>query len=113
VIRREALSKQEAVPQAIKVGNLEINFTRHQVSSGGHILALSPKEYELLAFLMRNQGQVFTRDHLLERIWGYDYAGDTRTVDVHIRWLRQKIEDDPSHPVHLLAVWGVGYKFEG
>ena len=113
MMRREALSKQEAVPQAIKVGNLEINFTRNQVSSGGSILALSPKEFELFAFLVRNRGQVFTRDHLLERVWGYDYAGDTRTVDVHIRWLRQKIEDDPSHPVHLLAVRGVGYKFEG
>jgi two-component system OmpR family response regulator len=74
---------------------------------------LSPKEFDLLAFLASNQARVFSRDYLLEKVWGYDYAGDTRTVDVHIRWLRQKIEVDPAHPRHLLTVRGVGYKFEG
>ena len=113
MMKRETLSKQEAVPPAIKIANLEIDFARHQVSRGGLALDLSLREFELLAFLARNRGQVFSRDHLLERVWGYDYAGNTRTVDVHIRWLRQKIEDDPSHPRHLLAVRGVGYKFEG
>lgn len=110
--KQEVLSKQEAVPQAIKIANLEINFARHKVSRGSLTLDLSPKEFELLAFLLRNRGQVFGRDHLLEKVWGYDYAGDTRTVDVHIRWLRQKIEDDPAHPRHLLTMRGVGYKFE-
>ena len=112
MMKQEALSKQETVPPAIKIANLEVDPARHQVWRGGLALDLSPREFELLAFLVRNRGQVFTRDHLLERVWGYDYAGDTRTVDVHIRWLRQKIEDDPSHPEHLLAVRGVGYKFE-
>ena len=112
MMKQEALSKQETVPPAMKIANLEVDPARHQVWRGGLALDLSPREFELLAFLVRNRGQVFTRDHLLERVWGYDYAGDTRTVDVHIRWLRQKIEDDPSHPEHLLAVRGVGYKFE-
>ena len=113
MIKQETLSKEETAPQPIKIANLEIDLTRHQVSRGESIVDLSPKEFELLAFLARNRGQIFTRDHLLEKVWGYDYAGDTRTVDVHIRWLRQKMEDDPSHPRHLLAVRGVGYKFEG
>jgi two-component system OmpR family response regulator len=113
MMRQETPSKQEVVPQAMKIANLEINFARHQVWRGGLALDLSPREFELLAFLVKNRGQVFSRDHLLEKVWGYDYAGDTRTVDVHIRWLRQKIEDDPSHPAHLLTVRGVGYKFEG
>ena len=112
MMKQEALSKQETVPSAIKIANLEVDPARHQVWRGGLALDLSPREFELLVFLVRNRGQVFTRDHLLERVWGYDYAGDTRTVDVHIRWLRQKIEDDPSRPEHLLAVRGVGYKFE-
>ena len=113
MIKQETLSKEKTAPQPIKIANLEIDLTRHQVSCGRSIVDLSLKEFELLAFLAINQGQVFTRDHLLERVWGYDYAGDTRTVDVHIRWLRQKIEDDPSHPKHLLAVRGIGYKFGG
>ena len=76
-------------------------------------MALKPKEYELLAFLLRNQGRAFTRDQLLNQVWGYDFAGDSRTVDVHIRWLREKIEDEPSKPVRLITVRGTGYRFEG
>jgi two-component system OmpR family response regulator len=97
----------------VKIANLKIDCARHEVSLGDSILDLSPKGFELLAFLARNRGRAFTRDYLLEKVWGYDYAGDTRTVDVHIRWLRQKIEADPAHPQHLLTVRGVGYKFEG
>lgn len=113
MMKQETPSKQEVVPQTMKVANLEIDFARHQAWRGGLALDLSPREFKLLAFLLRNQGQVFSRDHLLEKVWGYDFAGDTRTVDVHIRWLRQKVEDAPSHPAHLLTVRGVGYKFEG
>ena len=113
MMRQETLARQEATPTAIQVADLEIDFARHQVWRRGVVLDLSPKEFELLAFLARNRGLVFSRNQLLEKVWGYDYAGDTKTVDVHIRWLRQKIEDDPSHPRHLLAVRGVGYKFEG
>ncbi len=118
MLRRSEMMKQEMVsaletgPPVIKVADLEVDLDRHQVSLGGSILDLSPKEFDLLAFLVRNRGRVFSRDYLLEKVWGYDYAGDTRTVDVHIRWLRQKIEVDPAHPNRLLTVRGVGYKFE-
>jgi two-component system OmpR family response regulator len=106
-------SAQETAPSIIKVGDLEIDFARHKVSQSGTTIDLSPKEFDLLAFLVKNREQVFSRDQLLEKVWGYDYAGDTRTVDVHVRWLRQKIEADPANPIHLLTVRGIGYKFEG
>jgi DNA-binding response OmpR family regulator len=79
----------------------------------GVMLKLSPKEFDLLVFLMRNRGQVFNREHLVEKVWGYDYAGTAHTVDVHIRSLRQKIEDDPRSPEHPITIHGFGYKFEG
>ena len=106
-------SAKETTPSIIKVGGLEIDFARHKVSQSGTTIDLSPKEFDLLAFLLKNREQVFSRDQLLEKVWGYDYAGDTRTVDVHIRWLRQKIEVAPANPRHLLTVRGIGYKFEG
>jgi two-component system OmpR family response regulator len=104
---------KETTTSLIKVGEIEIDLARHRVSRGSTLIDLSPKEFDLLAFLVKNKEQVFSRDQLLEKIWGYDYAGDTRTVDVHIRWLRQKIESDPANPRHLLTVRGIGYKFEG
>ena len=113
MMRTAASSVQETAPSIIKVGDLEIDFARHKVSQSSTIIDLSPKEFDLLAFLVKNREQVFSRDQLLEKVWGYDYAGDTRTVDVHIRWLRQKIEVDPANPKHLLTVRGIGYKFEG
>ena len=113
MMKQESLSEEKDMPPAIKVGDLRIDFARHQASLGDSILDLSPKEFEILALLVKNRKRVFTRDYLLEKVWGYDYTGDTRTVDVHIRWLRQKFEADPAHPQHLLTVRGVGYKFEG
>ena len=107
------ISAKETAPSLIKVGDLEIDFARHKVSQSGTIIDLSPKEFDLLAFLIKNREQVFSRDQLLEKVWDYDYAGDTRTVDVHVRWLRQKIEADPANPIHLLTVRGIGYKFGG
>jgi DNA-binding response OmpR family regulator len=98
---------------SIKIGDLEVDTARHRASLAGVVLELSPKEFDLLAFLTRNKGLVFSREHLLEKVWGYDFAGDTRTVDVHIRWLRQKIEADPSQPKYLVTVRGTGYKLEG
>jgi two-component system OmpR family response regulator len=100
-------------PASLKIGNLEVDVARHQVSLSGAALELSPKEFDLLAFLAKNRGLVFNREQLLEKVWGYDYAGDTRTVDVHIRWLRQKIETNPAHPKRLVTVRGTGYKLEG
>ena len=74
-------------------------------------MPVKPKAFELLAFLLRHPGQVFTRDQLLEHVWGYDYAGETRTVDVHVHWLRSRIEADPAHPAFIHTVRGVGYVF--
>jgi two-component system OmpR family response regulator len=96
----------------LKGGDIEIDLGRHMASLRGSPLTLTPKEFDLLAFFLRNQGLVFSRDQLLEKIWGYDYAGDTRTVDVHVRWLREKIETDPGKPRHLVTVRGVGYRLE-
>src|SRR5512136_2460899 len=118
MLRRTEMMKREAVSDAgtaltcLKIGDFEIDAARHRVSRGGAAIALSRMEFALLEFLARNQGQVFSRDHLLEKVWSYDFAGDTRTVDVHVSWLRHKIEADPAHPKHLVTVRGVGYKFE-
>ena len=76
-------------------------------------MALKPKEFELLACLMQNHGRAFTREQLLDQIWGYEFAGDTRTVDVHVSWLRQKIEEHPQKPTRIVTVRGVGYRFDG
>ena len=96
----------------IKAGEFEIDVERHTASHRGAVIELTPKEFDLLVCLMRNRGRVMSRDHLLEKVWGYDFDGDSRTVAVHIRWLRGKIEDDAAQPRHLITVRGVGYKFE-
>ena len=108
----ESPSADEPALQIINAGDLQIDVARHSAILGGKVLDLSPKEFDLLMFLANNRGRVFEREHLLNRVWGYDYIGDTRTVDVHVRWLRQKIEIDPSRPEHIVTVRGVGYKFE-
>jgi two-component system, OmpR family, response regulator len=90
---------------------VEMDARGRTVKRGGRDVAMKPKEFDLLWFLASNRNQVFTRQQLLEKIWGYDFFGGTRTVDVHVRWVREKIEDDPSAPQHLLTVRGVGYKF--
>ncbi|MFW6151230.1 MAG: response regulator [Chloroflexota bacterium] len=97
----------------IRAGDLELDPDRHEVRVRNERVGLSPKEFELLTFLAKNRQRAFGREYLLERVWGYDYAGDSRTVDVHVHWLRQKIENDPAHPEHVVTVRGVGYKFEG
>jgi two-component system OmpR family response regulator len=106
-------SYEETMPSVLKADNIEIDIDRHRAARRGAILKLSPKEFDLLVFLMQHPGQVFNRERLVERVWGYDHEGTARTVDVHVRSLRQKIEDDPRQPEHLLTVHGVGYKFEG
>jgi len=97
----------------IRSGNLTLNMTSRKAFLNADELNLSPKEFSLLTELMRHQGAVLSRDLLLTRVWGYDYFGDTRTVDVHIRWLREKIEADPSAPDRIITVRGIGYRFEG
>jgi len=112
LIRRMEI--QTVVPETPrKFGDIEIDILHHTIKRTGVALNLSPKEFDLLAFLTANKGFVFSRDQLLEKVWGYDYSGDTRTVDVHIRWLREKIEDNSEEPRRLITVRGVGYKFEG
>ncbi len=93
--------------------NLVINLTRREVTLDGQVLALKPKEYELLLFFAEHRGQMLSREFILERVWGWDFIGDSRTVDVHVRWLRQKIEPDPSNPRRIVTVRGGGYRFEG
>ena len=97
----------------LTIGDVKVDIARHQASKGTVTLELTPKEFDLLAFLARNRSFVFSRNQLLEKVWGYDFAGDTRTVDVHVRWLRQKIETDPNNPRYLITVRGTGYKLEG
>jgi DNA-binding response OmpR family regulator len=94
-------------------GDLSLDLVSRRVNLEGRELQLAPREFELLATLVRNKDAVLTRDLLLAQVWGDDFVGDTRTVDVHIRWLRQKIERDPSNPLRITTVRGVGYRFEG
>jgi two-component system, OmpR family, response regulator len=111
--RVKIMESQPTEDKAIRIGDIQIDVDRHQALLSETVLDLKPKEFDLLAFLGKNKGLVFSREQLLEKVWGYDYAGDTRTVDVHIRWLRQKIENDPSNPKYLITVRGTGYKLEG
>jgi len=94
-------------------GDLEVDSVSHIVRLNGELLELKPREFDLLALLAKNKGRAFTRDQILERLWGHDYYGDSRTVDVHIRWLREKIEPQPSKPVRIVTIRGVGYRFDG
>ncbi len=115
-IRALLRRSQRAAPaaaDAIISGALVLDVIGRRVTLQGRRLEMSPKEFSLLAELMRHERAVLSRDLLLTRVWGYDYAGNSRTVDVHIRWLREKIEPDPSRPRYLQTVRGVGYRFEG
>ncbi|OGO15157.1 MAG: DNA-binding response regulator [Chloroflexi bacterium RBG_16_48_8] len=112
---RAAIRRGAAAPATdeLSSGDLRIDLIAHRVYLGESELQLAPREFDLLATLMRHSGAVLTRDLLLARVWGDDYLGDARTVDVHIRWLRQKIETDPSRPERIVTLRGVGYRFEG
>jgi DNA-binding response OmpR family regulator len=98
-------------PAVIDLGLVQADLGGHRLLRDGEVLPVKPKAFELLAFLIRHPGQVFTRDQLLEHVWGYDYGGETRTVDVHVHWLRSQIEADPGHPAYIHTVRGVGYVF--
>jgi len=108
VLRRS--QKETALPGELQVGRLRFNFSRYEVSMGGVKIELTPKEYELLKMLATNLGKVFTREQLLEKVWGYEYFGDTRTVDVHVRHLRAKMAADPATADMLETVRGFGYR---
>ena len=102
---------KEEGPKKIIAKDLIIDTERLEVWVRGELVGLTPLEFDLLVFLAKNEGKVFNRDVLLDKLWGYDYYGDTRTVDVHIRRLRTKIEEDPSNPKYIITVRGKGYKF--
>ena len=113
---REEMGKSSSSAPAHEVlafDNLAINLTRREVLLDGEPIQIKPKEYELLLFLAEHRRQMLSREFILERVWGWDFIGDSRTVDVHVRWLRQKIEADSSNPTRIVTVRGGGYRFEG
>ncbi|MHB0858150.1 MAG: response regulator [Anaerolineae bacterium] len=114
-IGREALAAGETVlgDERMVFGDLILDLRRAEVLLRDQTVRLKPKEYELLVFMARNRGMVLTRDTILERVWGWDYGGGSRTVDVHVRWLREKLEADPTEPQRIVTVRGIGYRFEG
>jgi len=106
--------RPHAVPPAdevLAVGPVRMDVARHEVTVRGEVAALPPKEFELLEAFLRRKGRLLTREFLIEEVWGADYYGDTRTLDVHVKRLRRKVEPDPHRPTHLLTVRGLGYKF--
>lgn len=115
LIREEmGTAAQEAnLPKVMTFDNLEIDMTRREVRLDGEVVPCKPKEYELLTFMGQHKGRVLTRELILERVWGWGFVGDSRTVDVHIRWLREKIEPIPEKPQRIITVRGAGYRFEG
>ena len=112
---REEMGKsvEPAAHETLTFDNLIINLTRREVILKDNPIQLKPKEYELLLFLAEHRRQMLSREFILERVWGWDYIGDSRTVDVHVRWLRQKIEENSSEPKRIVTVRGGGYRFEG
>jgi DNA-binding response OmpR family regulator len=94
-------------------GNLRIDQNRHEVYLDDHVLDLAPKEYDLLLYFIDHKRYILTRNQILEKVWGWEYSGDSRTVDVHVSWLREKIERDPETPLRIITVRGSGYRFEG
>ena len=111
VLRRQS-EPEDLVPSSISGGPVRMDVERHQVTVAGDRVTLPLKEFELLEMLLRNAGRVMTRGQLIDRVWGSDYVGDTKTLDVHVKRLRAKVEPDPAHPRHILTVRGLGYKFD-
>jgi DNA-binding response OmpR family regulator len=113
LIRAEADAPAPLMRENIQFGNLTLDLARREVRIDEHPLAMKPKEFDLLLFLAQHRGQVLTRDLILERVWGWEFSGGSRTVDVHVRWLREKIEEQPAEPARIITVRGTGYRFEG
>ena len=111
VLRRNG-EQDELLPPTIEAGSVRIDIERHVVSVRGEHVTMPLKEFDLLEFLVRNSGRVLTRNQLIDRVWGADYVGDTKTLDVHIKRLRAKIEIDPAYPSYIQTVRGLGYKFD-
>ena len=113
VLRRIDAASVSVPAPTIDLGTVRVDLAGHRLLRDGRPVPLKPKAFELLAFLLQHPGQVFSREQLLDRVWGYAFAGETRTVDVHVHWLRQQIEERPSDPRFLQTVRGVGYVFRG
>lgn len=113
MVRQEMGSEAALSGQVIRFGDLSLDLTRREVLVADRPVTVKPKEFDLLLFLVRHTGQVLSRDLILERVWGWEFTGGSRTVDVHIRWLREKIEADPANPNRIITVRGSGYRFEG
>ncbi len=118
VLRRSEAGKDTGAPVAgssgfLEAGNIKVDLKKHEVNRSGARVELNPKEFELLVMLLSNRGQVISREQILRKVWGYDYIGNDRTVDVHMRWMRRKLETDPDNPQYLITVRGYGYKFAG
>ena len=113
LLEEELHPHQDQTTPTLIFGDLKIDLLRGETFLNNKPLLMKPLEYNLLRYLLEHQGRVLTRDHLLEQVWGWDYSGGSRTVDVHIRWLREKIERDPSDPKRIVTVRGMGYRFEG
>ncbi|WAB81954.1 response regulator transcription factor [Microcella daejeonensis] len=111
-VLRRRVDEEDVDPGVLESGGVRMDIDRHQVSVDGTTVAMPLKEFELLELLLRNAGRVLTRGQLIDRVWGADYFGDTKTLDVHVKRIRSKIEKDPSNPQLLLTVRGLGYRFE-
>jgi two-component system response regulator RegX3 len=111
VLRRHG-EIDELVPLVVEAGPVRMDVDRHVVTVRGTSVPMPLKEFDLLEMLVRNSGRVMTRGQLIDRVWGADYVGDTKTLDVHVKRLRAKVEEDPANPVHLVTVRGLGYKYE-
>jgi len=111
---RQELDREETLRnEIIQLPNLTLNLIRREVVLNDRPLSLKPKEFDLLLYFAQHQGHVLSREKILEEVWDWDFTGGSRTVDVHIRWLREKIEEDPAKPARLVTVRGIGYRFEG
>lgn len=112
LLRRSA-SMSQPVTEVVRFGDIAVDFRRAEVTKAGTPVELSAREFKLLRYFVEHRGAALSRDELLNEVWGYDAMPTTRTVDVHVAWLRQKLEDNPRHPRHILTVHGLGYKFAG
>lgn len=110
--RVDALKYNNEVKDKIKIGNLKIDFEKYEIRKNEKLIKLSPKEFELLKILVKNKEKVLPREYLINYVWGNNFYGDYKTLDVHIRWLREKIEENPASPKCIITVRGVGYKFK-
>ena len=116
ILRRSESSPKEdettSNPEVLLEGAVRLDLERHELSVDGELVSLALREFELLSYLMENSGRVVTRESLMQKVWGWDYIGDTKTIDVHVKRLRSKIESDPSAPLRISTIRGVGYRYE-